>query len=50
MKEIKPIYKRLLLLTIVFYVVGVCALQADLQTRIGNIEHAMSHAGTGKCH
>jgi hypothetical protein len=44
MKEPKPVYKRLLMVAIAIYVVGVSLMQADLYFRIGKIEHTLLHA------
>jgi hypothetical protein len=49
MKEIKPVYKILLLIAIITYVVGVSFLLADLQNRVGELEHALTHVRMENC-
>jgi hypothetical protein len=47
---INPTLIKLLILAVVFYVIGVCFIQADLFSRIGHIEHAMMHVQGGTVH
>lgn len=50
MTKIKPIYKKLLIMAIVIYVIGVTFILADMYMKIGKIEHALSHMSGGHQH
>ena len=43
MANIRPIYKKLLIVAIVIYVTGVTFILADMYMKIGEIEHALTH-------
>jgi hypothetical protein len=45
MANIKPIYIKLLLVTIVLYVVNLTFLLSDIYYKIGRIEHVLIHSG-----
>lgn len=49
MTAVRPIYKKLLLIAIVIYVIGVSVALADLYCKIGNIEHTLSHMKDHAC-
>jgi|GEM_PF-1839318 len=38
-----PIYKKLLIAALVFYVIGTCIIQTDLYYKIGTMEHRLCH-------
>lgn len=44
---VRPIYKKLLIAAIVFYIIGSCLIQADLYNRLGEIEHKLAHISCG---
>lgn len=51
MNDIKPIYKKLLMIAIAIYVIGVSMMQTDLYLKVCRIEHALSHmSGHGHQH
>lgn len=50
MNDVKPVYKKLLVIAIVIYVIGVSMMQADLYLKVCRIEHILSHAGGGHKH
>ena len=43
MGNIRPIYKKLLIAAIVIYITGVTFILADIYTKVGDIEHALTH-------
>lgn len=47
MGTVRPIFGRLLIVAIVLYIISTTLILADICYRIGNIEHAMIHSGTG---
>ncbi|MBL7068867.1 MAG: hypothetical protein ISS34_03315 [Candidatus Omnitrophica bacterium] len=48
MPEIKPVFKKLLIIALAIYVILSCIMQADICRRIGKIEHKLLHI-TGAC-
>lgn len=48
MKDVKPVYIKLLIAAGAIFVVGVSIALSDLYQKIGTIEHGMAHA-EGKC-
>ena len=43
MNEVRPIFKILLIIALAIYIIGNCAIQADLYARYSRIKHAMVH-------
>ncbi len=43
MKNVRPAFKKLLLVAVVVYVIGSCLIQADLYRRLGEAEHILDH-------
>jgi len=50
MGNIRPIYKKLLIVAIVIYITGVTFILADIYLKVGEIEHALSHTSAGHQH
>ncbi|MBL7197077.1 MAG: hypothetical protein ISS47_03145 [Candidatus Omnitrophica bacterium] len=48
MPEIKPVFKKLLIIALAMYVISSCIMQVDICRRINKIEHALLHI-TGAC-
>lgn len=44
---VRPIYKILLGLAIVGYVIASCIMHADLYHKLGQIEHILAHISSG---
>jgi len=42
---VRPVFKKMLILAIAIYVIGMCMIQADIYHKIGCIEHSMVHGG-----
>ena len=40
---VRPIYKKLLIMAIVIYVIGSCIMMTDLYYRLGVVEHKLYH-------
>ena len=49
MEKIRPVFKKLLIAAIVVYVIGTCAIMAELYHKVGKIEHALTHIPGAKC-
>ena len=47
---IRPIYKKLLILAIVIYVIGTTAMISELYHIVGKIEHTLAHISEGHRH
>jgi len=43
MKSTNPIYKRLLLVALVIWIIGITFYVSHLYTKVGDIEHALVH-------
>ena len=43
MEKVRPIYKKLLVAAVVFYIIASAYIQSDLYHRIGHLEHQLSH-------
>ncbi len=43
MKPAKPIYKNLLLIVLIIWIIGITYYVSDLYFKIGEIEHALVH-------
>ena len=43
MEKVRPIYKKLLVAAVVFYIIASAYIQSDLYNRIGHLEHQLSH-------
>ncbi len=51
MKNARPIYVKLLLVTIVLYIISATFIMADLYYKVGEIEHILAHMDKGHvCH
>ncbi|MBU0604947.1 MAG: hypothetical protein KKH77_01515 [Candidatus Omnitrophica bacterium] len=50
MENIRPIYKKLLIAAIVIYITGVTFSLANIYMKVGEIEHALTHASGGHQH
>ncbi len=50
MGSIRPIYKKLLIAAIVIYITGVTFILADIYTKVGEIEHTLSHMSESHQH
>jgi hypothetical protein len=48
MKEARPVYRYLLIVAIIVYVIGVCLVQVDLYNKTGELEHQALHAAAEK--
>ena len=46
----RPIYKKLLILALVVYIIGSCIIMTDLYIKVGKIEHSMVHGGSVSIH
>lgn len=44
---VRPIYKILLIIAIVFYVIAACIIHADLYYKVGRLEHKLDHISNG---
>ena len=45
--SVRPVYKKLLIVAVVLYVIGVCIIQSDLYHKLGCIEHSLMHIQAG---
>lgn len=45
MVNARPIYKKLLIAAIAIYIIGMTVLLADIYIQIGEMRHALMHAG-----
>lgn len=45
--SMRPIYKKLLIIAVVLYVIGICLIQVDMYISLGRIEHMLIHADKG---
>ena len=43
MTKVKPIYKKLLIVAIIVYVIGNCIMLADLYKNVGDIKYYLVH-------
>lgn len=50
MINVKPIYVKLLTAAIAAYVIGTCVMLSELYSKIGEIEHVLSHISSGHGH
>lgn len=50
MATLRPIYKKLLAVAVVIYVVGVCVMLSDIYQKIGLIEDTLVHMQAGHQH
>ena len=50
MGNTRPIYKKLLIAAIVIYVTGVTFSLANIYRKVGEIEHALTHASGAHQH
>jgi hypothetical protein len=49
MNEPRPVFRYLLIVAVVIYVVGVCLIQTDLYWKVGSLEHSAMHAENEPC-
>ncbi len=50
MAKIRPMYKKLLIVTIVIYIIGMTFIMADIYMKVGEIEHTLMHMSGGHQH
>jgi hypothetical protein len=43
MKKAKPIYKKLLLIAVIIWIIGMTYYVSNLYFKVGQIEHALMH-------
>jgi len=43
MKEIRPFYKKMLIVAIIIYVLGTCYTLSNLHHKVGQMEHTLWH-------
>ena len=43
MEQVRPVFKKLFVAAIVFYVLAVTYMLADIYTMVGKLDHAMMH-------
>ena len=48
MTEVRPIFKKILIVAIVLYVVSVTYALADIYTTLGRLDHKMMHLAGGE--
>ena len=45
MENIRPIYKKLLIIAVVVYIISTTIMLSDLYSKVGKIEHTLIDAG-----
>ena len=50
MKEVKPVFIKLLIAALAVFIIGVSVALSELYHKVGAIEHEMSHISSGGHH